>query len=234
MNQHQVQKAYLNNFSVNNKVWIHSKTNENACLRRTDKITTLKDFQSEDLETYQANHIESPGINALRKLINNNELSEADINIIMTWSALHCIRIEKFRQQPEIKYNTQFKELMGIEEAFADYYRYCFVYTCNLDEFLITSDKPIIEFTVEENILRVITLSPKKMVLFSPIDDLPVHEKIKFPDMINAMHWASALNYVFSNQKALPIPLFKSIIESWNLVPQFEKNTFAVREQIVS
>lgn len=229
MNQHHVQKAYLKNFSgKDGKVWVHEKNLKRPYLKPVSQCTIEEDFQSEFLEKYQSTIIESPGIRALRKLPNAQGITEADFESAKYWTALHCIRNKRYRSMPRVDYESNFRQLIEIEKKFSRYYSYCFKYKCDEGKYLVTSDNPILEFTIGEYCIRILTLSPSELLTFSPIDGIPTHEELEFTEFVNSMLWANSSNQVFSNQKELPILIYERNIKNWNLEPRFEDVQFKV------
>lgn len=228
MNQHHIQEAYLKGFCVNGKVWAHDKYTQKSSPRPVRRCTNEEDFQSEQLEDFQNRMIESPGIKKLRKLISDDNISDDEFEIIMLWTALHCIRNEEFRNATGNDYTHSFYSLLKTEELFSNYYSHCFKYRCDEGKYLVTSDNPIVEFTVGEYYLRILALSPHELVLFSPIDGIPTHQEVEFSDMVNSMLWAGSFRQVFSNQRTLPIPSYEQNIRNWNLEPVLETMKFKI------
>jgi hypothetical protein len=233
MNQHNVQEAYLKNFCVDGRIWVYDKKVNKPISKPASQCTVEEDFQSEILEKYQNRNIESPGIKKLRKLLDGLSINENEFELIRYWTDLHIIRNQKFRNESGIDYNSYFDHLFDIENKFSLYYRYCFKYKCPNGKYLITSDNPIIEFSISGSINRILTLSPDELILFSPINDTIKHEEIEFSEFVNSMLWAHAANCIFSNQKELPVSLFEQNIKEWNLVSAMEEIKFVIENNSV-
>lgn len=226
MNQHSIQEAYLKNFCINGRLWVHDKNTKSAILKPVSQCTTEEDFQSEILEKFQNDTFENHGIKILRKLIEDKTINQVEYELIRYWTALHIIRNQKFRNTPSINYQSDFEWLIDIEKKFSYYFRYCFLFSCGEGKFLITSDNPIQEFCVGEDIVRILPLSPSKLLLFSPIDDYIKHDELEITEFVNSILWANSFNYVFSNQSELPIQTFEKNIKKWNLIAVLEESKF--------
>ena len=228
MNQHNIQKAYLKNFESNGKIWVFDKKSGNRVAKSANQCSSENDFQSEILEELQNREIESPGIKKLRSMASDHFLTEDDITKIMYWTALHLIRNKKYRKKSDLNHELDFRETFQTEKLFSSYYRNIFAHTCSDSEFFITSDNPIIEFTVGQHMLRVLVCSPTKAFLFSPIDDFPVHQELGATEMINSMMYSSSYEEIYSNHNQLPLEKYKDNIRKRNLIPNWEKTEFSV------
>lgn len=230
MDQHSIQEAYLKNFCINGRLWAYDKSNKTSKLKPASQCTTEEDFQSDILEKLQNDTIESPGIKMLRKLLEGKTINEIEFELVRYWTALHIIRNQKFRNTPSINYNNNYEQLFEVERKFSYYFQYCFAFNCNEDKFLITSDNPIQEFSVGKDVVRVFPLSPKKLLLFSPIDNYVKHDELEFTEMINSILWANSFQFVFSNQSKLPIQKYEENIKKWNMIGSLEESKFIYRE----
>jgi len=228
MDQHNVQEAYLKNFCVDGRIWVYDKKGNKPISKPASQCTVEEDFQSEILEKYQNTNIESPGIKKLRKILDGILISEEEFELIKYWTALHIIRNHKFRNVSGVDYDSYFDQLLDIENKFSLYYCYCFKYKCPDGKYLITSDNPVLEFRNGDSINRILTLSPRELILFSPINDTIKHEKLDLTEFVNSMLWAHSENCVFSNQKDLPISSFEQNIKEWNLISVMEEMKFIV------
>jgi hypothetical protein len=228
MNQHSVQEAYLKNFCINGRLWVHDKQTRKAELKPASQCTIERDFQSEVLEQYQNRNIESPGIKKLRKITKQIPISEEDFESIKYWIALHIVRSQKFRSAPGVDYNKCFRELIDIENKFFLYYRYCFKLKCADGKYLNTCDNPVLEFQNGDSFNRILTLSPKELILFSPINNTIQSEELDLIDLVNSMSWANSKQYVFSTQKDIPVGFYEQNIEEWNLAPELEEMKFII------
>lgn len=230
MNQHHIQEAYLKNFADKGKLWVFNNMTESYSSKPASQCTIEENFQSDQLEKLQNATIESPGIQKLRKLVSKGNLSDDDIKTILYWTALHTIRNKNFRGNSGLNYQSDFDELLNTEKLFTNYFRYIFIYSCNQNNFFITSDNPIIEFYIGDKILRVLTWSPQKAILFSPIDNYPSHE-VEFSEMVNSMLLAGSFAEIYSNNKNLPIKKYKENIEEYNLKPKTENTLFYTKNR---
>lgn len=229
MNQHSIQKAYLKNFESKGRIWVFDKISGNKVAKPASQCAAENNFQSELLEKLQNYEIENPGIKKLRNMASDYVLTEEDITKIMYWTALHVIRSKKFRKNSGIDHELDFRELYQTEKLFSGYYRNIFTHTCSGSKFFITSDNPIVEFTVDDHMLRVLVWSPVKAFLFSPINDFPVHQEVEITEMINSMMYSSSYEEVYSNHNQLPLDKYEDNIQKWNLTPNFEKTKFIIK-----
>lgn len=228
MDQHNVQEAYLKEFCVKGRLWVHDKMTRKGISQPASKCTIEDGFQSDILERYQNEKIESPGIKALRKILNGNSIGENEFEIVRYWTALHIIRNPNFRSAPDIDYNAYFYKLIDIENKFSLNYCYCFKYKCPDGEYFITSDNPVLDLTIGEFIVRMLPLSPKEVILLSPINNIFWHEKLEMTELVNSMQWAHSHKCIFSNQKNIPISSYEQNIKDWNLVPVWEEMKFVM------
>lgn len=232
MNQHSIQEAYLKKFCVNGRLWAYDKKLKAALLKPASKCTTEEDFQSEFLEILQNDIIENPGIKSLRKLLDGKTIDSTDYEIVRYWIALHIIRNKKYREIVGNNYELDFNKLLDIEKTFSNYFRYCYLCKCDKEKYFITSDNPILELTVGNEEVQILTLSPDKLILLTPIDDTVHHNEVEFTELINSMIWANAVNQVFSNRKELPISEYENNTDKLNLNAVLEKSQFKVKNKI--
>ena len=118
MDQHHVQKAYLKNFVAKGKLWVFNKKTGEYCPKPASQCTTEENFQTIQLEKLQNSTIERPGIQNLRKITSDENLSEDDIGIILYWTALHSIRNKNYRENSGINYDSKFDELLRAVSGF--------------------------------------------------------------------------------------------------------------------
>lgn len=231
MNQHHIQEAYLKIFCENGRLWAYDKKSKVASLKPASQCTVEDNFQSKFLEVLQNDTIESPGVKSLRKLLDGKTISATEYEMVRYWTALHTIRNKKYREIVGEKYETDFNKLIEIEKIVSEYFRYCYIYKSNDDKHFITSDNPVVEFTVGNEIARILTLSPDRLLLFSPIDDTISHNEVEFTELINSMLWANSFNQVFSNKKELPIIKYENNIKRFNLNAMFETTQFIIKNK---
>lgn len=218
MNQHHVQEAYLKSFEdLSGRIWVYPKQGGKPLYRAAKHCAAKEDFQSEELEFLQNRLVETPGIKALRA---TGFLSEAEYNAISSWMALHVLRnprsrFELFNSRDD--YDDRFKDEFEKELLFSAYYRHVFTYRPDTS-FFLTSDNPVIEFAVEGEFVRCCSISPKKIILFSPINDRPTHQ-LPVEDMFNALLWANSVEYLFSHRADASTKRLKEIAETHDMVP---------------
>jgi len=231
MNQHHIQKAYLKNFEHKGKIFVFNKSIQKFHLKPAKECTAETNFQSEYLEKFQNLEIEDQGIRKLRKIVSDSSLNEEEINQIMYWTALHAIRNKNFRMNSGLSYELAFQNLFNTEKLFSNYFRTIFRYSCiNKKEFFITSDNPIIDYKVGEHIFRILTLTPKTALLFSPIDKRPTHIDLSFPDIVNSMLFSSCYKEIYSDRNTLDIDSCKKHKELYNLDYNWEEIRFKIKK----
>jgi hypothetical protein len=219
--QHHIQEAYFKAFEdKKGKLWVYPK-NGGKPLYRPAKQCTARNFQSDALEFLQNQLIETPGIGALRR---KGKLTEAQYASISLWMALHILRNEKsFRELFQSNnWEERFKPELEAERIFSGYYR--FVFICELDgdiDYWLTSDNPVIEFRIENEFVRCCSISPTRMILFSPRDDVPTHE-LGIKNLFNAMVWANADQYIFSHNKHVSIEHLQQNATVFKIAPVLE------------
>ncbi|GAA0402007.1 hypothetical protein GCM10009133_08480 [Cocleimonas flava] len=228
MNQHSVQKAYLKNFEVNGRICVYDKDLGKYFKRSANHCASETDYQSEEFESFQNKKIESPGILKLRALAEDIPLKEGDLEVILKWTALHGLRSKLFRKSSGVDYQAEFKERLEIDSLFANYFQYAFVYKSPKDKYFITSDHPVIDFTVQNKISRILVWSPTLAFGFSSIDDFPIHE-VETTEIINSMIYSSCNNEIFTNQSTLPIETYEAHIKKWELEYEFKDRKFSVK-----
>jgi hypothetical protein len=216
MNQHSIQEAYLKKFCAKGKLWSHNVKTKLAVMKTAKCCTTQVDFQPDIFEKMQNNTIESPGIKALNKVIGNMNITQDEFTLIRYWSALHCIRNQYFRSIPNVDYKVNYEKLMDIEMKFSYNFRYMYKHFCSKDEFLITSDNPVIELVVADTIVRVFSLSPKEALIMTPEIKEISHDSLNMTDTINTMIWMTAYNNVFSDRKELPYDDYVKNCNGWS------------------
>jgi hypothetical protein len=229
MNQHSIQEAYLKNYCVDGKLWAHDVNTKTALLKSASRCTSEEDFQSEILEKIQNDTIESPGIKSLKKLLDGKSITLKEYDLVRYWTGLHIIRNQKFRNVSNINYKSDYKKLIDIENKFSHYFPYCHKYKCDNGKYLVTSDNPILEFSVGVDIVRFLTISPEELLLFTPVNNIVHHEELEFTEMINSMLWANAYSKVFSNKKVLPYSTYEKNIKKWDMVGVYEETKFITK-----
>jgi hypothetical protein len=216
MKQHSIQKAYLKNFCVNGKLWVHEKSSKKSFSKLASKCTIEENFQSPEIEYIQNKLIENPGIKAINKLRMNKMLELSDYKYLLYWSSLHIIRSEKYRNTPEIKLNYNYQELIDTEIKFCEYFTFYLRFNCGPGNFFLTSDDPIIELIINKSILRLFPISPSELSVFSSVE-----QDIIFPgsvvELINSTIWLKAYKHVFSNQRVLPYLSYEANIIKYKI-----------------
>jgi hypothetical protein len=229
MIQHYVQEAYLKSFEdEHGKLWVYPKNGGKPLHRPTKQCTAEENFQSDDLELFQNRLVETPGIKALRA---TGFLSELEYDSISSWMGLHILRNQKSRRElfkSRDDYDARFKEEFEKELLFSGYYTFVFTYRpADESHFWLTSDNPVIEFRIGDQLVRCCAISPQKMILFSPINDRPTHE-LRMEDFFNAMVWANALEYLFSHRGDVSIEKFKEHAKAFGMFPRQEDMGFEI------
>jgi hypothetical protein len=221
--QHHVQEAYLKSFEdETGKLWAYRKNGGEPFRRPAGQCTAEENFQSDPLEFLQNRMIETPGIRALRE---TGRLTNSQYTSISMWTGLHILRNQKslaelFRSRAD--WEQRFNQELQTERMFSGYYR--FVFICELTEdsnYWLTSDNPVIEFAIGEDLVRCCSISPKKMILFSPADDVPTHE-LGIKTLFNTMVWANAHEYVFSHKGNVSINRLREDAQGFEMVPILE------------
>jgi hypothetical protein len=72
------------------------------------------------------------------------------------------------------------------EVLISQLYKFVRIHHCQSGRFLITSDHPVVELTIDKHVARCFAKSPNELILFSSYDDNPVFE-IEVEDYFNAM-----------------------------------------------
>jgi hypothetical protein len=221
--QHHIQEAYLKEFEDGTgKLRVYPKEGGKPFRRSAGQCAAEERFQSEVLEFLQNRMIETPGIRALRE---TGQLSDSQFQSISLWMALHILRNQKaFRELFESSgdWEERFKQELEVERLFAGYYRFAFI--CELDgdnDYWLTSDNPVIEFAIGEDMVRCCSISPKRMILFSPIDDVPAHE-LGIKNFFNAMVWANSDRYVFSHKNNVSMKRLQDDAKIFEMAPRLE------------
>lgn len=235
MNQHTVQNAYLKHFEDRGKIWVFNKDTGEKFHKPTKECTTECDFQTDSLEGWQGSKIERVGIEKLRKLTNGNSLKEIDADSIIIWTSLHCIRSKSFRdnlkKKIDFNYIEKFDELFEEDIRFAtNMFHHISVYDIPSDEFLITSDNPVLEFHCGENYVRVVSWTPNKAIVLSHLDILGItHEELPFSEMINTMLYSGCYKEMYSNKKELPLEKYREYARKFNCSPDFYRQKFQIK-----
>jgi hypothetical protein len=187
--------------------------------------TAEKDFQSPELESFQ----QTVEAKAGRAFQNEGEWSDLDYQRITEWLALHIIRNKKSRRElfssPE-DFNRRFMVEFRKEILFSQRYKFVSVHHSQLGRFLITSDHPVVELTVDKDLVRCFAKSPNELVLFSSHASEPVFE-IGIEDYFNAMIWAMADEQVYSHRSDLSMARLKRDADMFQMSPVIENIGFA-------
>jgi len=228
MNQHSVQEAYLKKFAApGGRIWVYSKEGGEPVPKPPRQCTSEEDFQSAQLEFYQQQVVESPGIKSLRV---NGALSDDEFEQMSIWMGLHIIRTRKAREQlfeSAADYERRFHDELRNEQLFSAYYRYAYTHGVAAPNFVVTSDDPVIEFTVPGAIVRACALSPEKLIFFSPNPGKLEHE-LPLHDLFNAMMWGSPGDYLYSHRRDLRINDLRDSAREYDLRAVIEDMQFRI------
>ena len=214
-------------------VWVYPKNGDRVMRKPTTWCTAENDFQSMELEQAQAKGIESPGIVALRNILEGQPTSPADYHFITQWCSLHILRNKRMRNYfPD--YQKQFPVEFEREVEFSErFFKFMSVYTCTDTGFFITSDHPVVEFPCDGHKIRLLIISPQKLVQFAPIRGNFSHGDGSFEDVVNAMTWGHALNHVYSHRGDVDTARLKSIADKRNITtPNVETETVILKRAI--
>lgn len=228
MNQHSIQEAYLKKFAApGGRICVYLKRGGRAVLKPPGQCAAEEDFQSPELEFYQQQAIESPGIKALRA---NGELSDEEFEQVSVWMGLHIIRTKTAREQlfeSATDYQSRFHDELRKEQLFLAYYRYAYIHAVAEPNFVVTSDDPVIEFWCEDFLLRACALTPQKLIFFSPLAGKFEHE-LPMHDFFNAMMWGSPGEYLYSHRADLRIDDLKEFARAYDLRAVIEDVQFEI------
>ena len=228
MNQHSIQEAYLKKFAApGGRIWVYSKYGGKPTLKPPGQCAAEEDFQSEGLEFYQQQVIESPGIQALRA---KGELSDEEFEQISMWMGLHIIRTKSAREQlfqSAADYESRFHDELRKEQLFSAYYRYAYTHAVAQSNFVVTSDDPVIEFVCEDFFIRACALSPQKLIFLLPREGKFEHE-LAMHDFFNAMMWGSPGERVYAHRPDLNVENLKQFVRQYDLHSVIEDVTFEI------
>jgi hypothetical protein len=216
MNQHTVQKAYLKLFKDSTgRIQVYRKTGGKPVPKPASDCAAEEDFQPVELERFQQKFVESPASRALRV---TGLWTEDEFKPISMWVALHIIRCSKSLFGSDEEYSRRFPAEFESELLSSDYYKFVFVHRCQNGRFLVTSDRPIVELMVEGLRVRCFAKSPEKLILFSPINDVPQFE-IPIEDYFNAMIWAFADEFIYSHRRGVSMEQLKHLASKLEMSP---------------
>ena len=228
MNQHSIQEAYLKKFAApGGRIWVYSKRGGKPVLKSPAQCAAQEDFQSEALEFYQQQVIESPGIKALRA---NGELSDEEFEQMSMWMGLHIIRTKSAREQlfqSAADYESGFHDELRKEQLFSGYYRYAYTHAVAEPNFVVTSDDPVIEFSCEHFFIRACAVTPQKLIFFSPLPGKFEHE-LPMHDFFNAMMWGSPGDCLYSHRADLRVDDLREFARAYDLRAVIEDVQFEV------
>ena len=228
MNQHSIQEAYLKKFAApGGRIWVYSKRGGKPVLKPAAQCAAEEDFQSEELEFYQQQVIESLGIKALRV---NGSLSDEEFEQMSMWMGLHIIRTRTAREQlfeSAADYQSRFHDELRKEQLFSAYYRYAYAHAVAEPNFVITSDDPVIEFSCERFLIRACAVTPQKLIFGSPLPGkfehtLPMH------DFFNAMMWGSPGDRLYSHRPNLRVEDLQEFDRIYDLRSVIEEIQFKI------
>lgn len=206
---------------------MYSKLGGEPVAKPPGQCAAEEDFQSEQLEFYQQQVIESPAIKALRV---NGSLSDEEFDQMSMWMGLHIIRTKKAREQlfeSAADYERRFQTELRKEQLFSAYYRYAHTHAVAEPNFVVTSDDPVIEFMCEDFFVRTCALSPRKLIFFSPGEGKLAHE-LPLHDFFNAMMWGSPGARVYSHRADLDVDQLKESARVYDIRSQLENVNFEV------
>jgi hypothetical protein len=155
---------------------------------------------------------------------------------VTAWLALHVLRNPKTRRElfgSREEWNTCFVEEYDKERVFSGYFNCVRHMQCAKNQFLITSDFPVVELWADlpngdNHLVRCFAKSPDTLVL---LWGNPMPEP-KFPipveDYFNAMVWATADNFVYSHRSDVPMQKLKEIAQNFDMSPVHEVIGFCV------
>jgi len=228
MNQHSIQEAYLKKFAApGGRIWVYSKHGGKPTLKPPGQCAAEEDFQSEGLEFYQQQVIESPGIKALRA---NGELSDEEFEQVSIWMGLHIIRTKTAREhlfESAADYQSRFHDELRKEQLFLAYYRYAYTLAVAEPNFVVTSDDPVIEFRCEDFFLRACAVTPQKLIFVSPRPGKFEHE-LPMHDFFNAMMWGSPGEHLYSHRSDVPTTDLTEFARIYDLYSVIEDVNFEI------
>jgi hypothetical protein len=228
MNQHSIQKAYLKGFAApSGRIWVYSKRGGKPVPKPPGQCASTEDFQSEELEFYQQQVIENPGIKALRA---SGELPNEEFQRMSMWMALHIIRTPKARGQlfqSAADYKRRFHDELRKEQLFSAYFRRAYTHGVTVPNFVISSDDPVIEFMCAGFLMRACALSPQRLIFFSPLEGRFEHE-LALHDFFNALMWGSPGDYVYSHRADLRVDDLKEFARAYDLRALIEDVQFQI------
>lgn len=204
-------------------IWVYPKEGGKPFRKPTSWCTAETDFQSTALEKAQADFIESPGIKALRNLMEGKQ-SESEYNFTLRWIALHLIRNQKMRDtvvKDGEDYEKRFPEEFEKEVLYLKS-RYAVAYSFKTSNFFITSDNPIMEICCSEQRLLFFAFSPQIFFRLSSEQGELTHGTESFEDFANAMTWSAAHKFIFSNRNDIEIDKYIAIASKREMIPRQE------------
>jgi uncharacterized protein DUF4238 len=228
MNQHHVQEAYLKKFAApDGRIWVYSKRGGRPVPRPPKQCAAEEDFQSDVLEFYQQQVIETPGIRALRV---SGSLSDEEFEQMSMWMGLHVIRTKQAREQlfqSAADYERRFIDELRKEQEFSPYYRYAYTHDITEPNFVVTSDDPVAEFTAAGALIRACALSPQKLIFLLPIDRRFEHE-LPLHDFFNAMMCGLPGDHLYSQRGDLDVDQLKEFVRAYDLHSVLEDVPFEI------
>jgi len=180
-----------------------------------------------DLEFYQQQVIETPGIKALRV---DGSLSQEEFEQVSMWMGLHIIRTLKAREQffeSAADYEQRFHDELEKERQFSAYYRFAYTHAIIEPNFVVASDDPVIEMMCEGFLMRACALSPRKLIFFSPVDGKFEHE-LAMHAFFNAMMWGSPGDHLYSHRPDLRVEDLREFARAYDLRAVIENVQFEI------
>src|SRR5438874_6576724 len=146
MDQHNYQRAQLKLFENTrfHEIWVCPKDGTQPFRRPASECSVERDFQTTALEDFQEK-IESAASRAFRT---NGPWSQRQHEAITAWLALHALRNPKTRRKifrSRDEWNMRFMEEYEKERVFSGYFNCVRQMQCAKNQFLITSDFPVVE-----------------------------------------------------------------------------------------
>ncbi|HEY2711443.1 MAG TPA: hypothetical protein VGI60_02930 [Chthoniobacterales bacterium] len=234
MDQHNYQRARLKLFEDKRlkEVWICPKDGSKPFHKAASKCSTEKDFQALELEEFQR-RIESDASRALRA---DGPWPQKQHDHITAWLALHILRNPKTRRDifaSREDWNSRFMEEYEKERVFSGYFNCVRQMARPADQFLITSDYPVVELWAdlpdgEKHLVRCFAKSPNILVLLWGNGMLEPTFPISAEDYFNAMMWAVSDEFVYSHRNDVPIEKLKGIAQNFEMLPVEETIGFYV------
>jgi hypothetical protein len=230
LKQHSIQEKYFKPFEDKGRVWAFSSVNVKPRPMPAKKCTMEINFQSEERDAEQNNTIERGAIAVIRSLRTGAKINDKQADLFISWTNLHIIRNQKFRNHSDINYNKDCDKLLDIENKFSLCYNHITRFLCSDDEFFITSDNPVIETEDKGCFFRYLTISPKEMILISQVlvSYPPKPSEISLAETVNSQLFANRHKYIYSHSDILPLERYEENFEKYNQKGNMEIQKFSI------